>query len=328
MRWDHFLLSRLWTDEVHPVPVSQPSLLEMREEIRRTMGQAVDEPFLKVDHRHVIFTLPEALWQIVESDPELYVNDMFEAAKAVIGNLFKDKFKLFPVEFGIIEIVHYTGRDMKFNPHIHMLVTEGGLSKKGIWCQHYFWPYGVMNTYWKYEVLTRFARHSKKSFEKRAIIDGQWKYRFNDGTNGFVVKNYRDVLNVKDFGRYLARYVRHPPIGESRILSFDGQQIGIKYEWDNQMFETSVSIENFISSILANIPPKGFNVVRQFGLYCNLHYRWALAKILGLRFTFTTLVTFAPGMIKNGLPCPNCKGRMEPALIEYIREGRRVEIVF
>jgi hypothetical protein len=106
----------------------------MREEIRRAVGQTVDESFLKVDHRHVIFTLPEALWQIVESDPEPYVNDMFEAAKAVISHLFKDRFKLFPVEFGIIEIVHYTGRDMKFNPHIHMLVTEGGLSKKGIWC--------------------------------------------------------------------------------------------------------------------------------------------------------------------------------------------------
>jgi hypothetical protein len=275
----------------------------------------------------VIFTLPEALWRIVESDPGLYLNDMFEAAKTVISHLFKDRFKHVAVEFGCIAIVHFTGRDMKYNPHIHMIVTEGGLTKGGIWRPHKFWPYSVMNSYWKYEVLTRFARHSRKSLEKRAIIDEQRKQRFKDGTNGFVVKNYPGVLEVKNFGKYLARYVRHPPIGESRILSFDGTNVGIKYEWDNQMFETKVTTDDFISSILANIPPKGFNVVRQYGLYCNLHYSRAVVKIKLLRFTTITLVKFGLDMIRKGLPCPNCKGRMEPALVEYIQAGNWVRIV-
>jgi len=92
--------------------------------------------FFPVSHRHVIFTLPGPLWEFVRSDIGLYVKDMFEASVLVIRRLFARKFKHMAVNPGMICIVHFTGRDMKFNPHIHMLVTEGGLTKNGEWKDH------------------------------------------------------------------------------------------------------------------------------------------------------------------------------------------------
>ena len=285
-------------------------------------GRGLMDRFLSVPHRHVIFTLPRILWDVVKSNPGTLVNDMFEAAKTVILRLFNDRFKSLSVKPGIICLVHYTGRDMKYNPHLHMLVTEGGLTSKGLWKKHSFWPYSKMCAYWKYEVLKWFRFHMRHSLDVKAIIDHQQKQRFKDQTSGYVVKNYRDVVNVKDLGGYLARYVRHPPIGESRILAFDGEHIKIKYEWDNQMHLASIEIDDFIAALLSNIPPKGFKTVRQYGLYSNTLYLWACIKLTAAKYIPTTLDRYIPDLFKEEVICPNCKGVMKPIVMDYLCHGR------
>lgn len=292
------------------------------------MGEKINEPFFPKDCRHVIYTLPGALWDIVGSRAEVLVEDMLDAAKTVIYRLFKDRFRKIRIRPGIICIIHYSGRDMKYNPHIHMLVTEGGLSQIGVWKKHYYWDYQKMNVYWKYEILKRFRFHCKDSLEIKSLIDKQLKMRFKNDTNGYVVKNYRDVLNVKSMGSYLARYVRHPPIGESRILAFNGEEIKIKYEWDNKIHETEININQFIAAILANIPSKGFQVVRHYGLYSNLLYRWAYGKIIPNRLSAKIVGQQVIYPFKFEVVCPKCKGVMEPFQIEYIHQGEWMRLFF
>ena len=255
------------------------------------------------------------------SRSNVLIEDMLDAAKTVIIRIFEDRFRKVRVRPGIICIVHFSGRDMKYNPHIHMLVTEGGLSPIGLWKKHYYWDYQKMNTYWKYEVLKRFRFHCRDSLKMKSIIDKQLKMRFKDNTNGYVVKNYRDVLNVKSLGSYLARYVRHPPIGESRILAFDGEMIKIKYEWENKMHETEINIDQFIAAILDNIPSKGFKVVRYYGLYSNLLYRWAYRKISPNRLCSRIFGQQVLSPTKLEVVCLKCKGVMEPFFMEYIHRG-------
>lgn len=291
-------------------------------------GRKLMERFLLVDHRQIIFTLPGPLWDLVLSRPEVFINDMFEAVNAVIKRIFKHKFKKMHVRYGLISLIHYTGRDMKGNPHIHSIATEGGLTKYGKWLDNFFWPYKKMNEYWKYEVLKRFRGHHGLSLEEKAIIDAQWKKRFENGTNGFVVKNYRDILDVKNFGSYLARYVRHPPIGESRLLGFDGRNVRIKYEWDNDVFETDVSIDRFIKAILVNISPKGFQEVRYYGLYVNLFYTGARKVLMRISIKITTLYEFTEETRKKNIVCVRCKVVMEPMVLTYLQNGQMVRIIY
>ncbi len=298
------------------------------EALFRTMGESINEPFFPKDHRHVIFTLPGPLWDIVGSRSDVLIEDMLHAAKAVISRLFKDRFKKTLVQPGIISIVHFSGRDMKYNPHIHMLVTEGGLSRIGLWKKHYYWDYQKMNVYWKHELLKRFRFHCRDSLEIKSLIDKQLMMRFKDNTNSYVVKNYRGILNVKSIGSYLARYVRHPPIGESRILAFNGEEVKIKYEWDNKIRETEINVNQFIAAILANIPSKGFNVVRHYGLYSNLLYRWACSKIIANRKSLRIVGQQVICPFKAEVICLKCKGVMEPFQMEYIHRGEWVLVYF
>lgn len=292
------------------------------------MGASINGTFFPKDHRHVIFTLPGPLWDLVGLRSDVLIEDMLDAAKAVIYRLFQDRFRNIRVRPGIISIVHYSGRDMKYNPHIHMLVTEGGLSSTGLWKKHYFWEYQKMNSYWKHEILKRFRFHCRDSLEIKSLIDKQMKMRFKDHTNGYVVKNYRGVLNVKSIGSYLARYVRHPPIGESRILAFNGEEIRIKYEWDNKIHEAEINVNQFIAAILANIPTKGFKVVRHYGLYSNLLYRWACSKIIPNRLSSSVVGQQVIYPFKFEVNCPHCMGVMEPFQIEYTHHGEWVIVFF
>lgn len=291
-------------------------------------GRKLMERFLPKDHRHIIFTLPGPLWELVLSKPGVFLADMFEAVNAVIKRIFEHKFKKMRVRFGLISIIHYSGRDLKSNPHIHSIASEGGLTKNGRWFDNFYWPYKKMNEYWKYEVLKRFRSHHGLSLEEKSIIDGQWKKRFENGTNGFVVKNYRDILDVNNFGSYLARYVRHPPIGESRLLGFDGRNVNIKYEWDNEVFKTDVSIEDFIKAILMNISPKGFQEVRYYGLYANLFYNRSRKVLTGISIRVTTLYEFEEDARNKNIVCVRCKVVMEIMVLTYLRNGRMVRIIY
>ena len=261
------------------------------------------------------------------SDPGTLINDLFDAARTVIERLFEDRFGKMRVRPGMILVVHYTGRDMKYNPHIHMIVMEGGLTPWGTWKKYAYWPYMKMSAYWKHEVLRRLRFHLRGSLDAKAVIDRQRRMRFKNGTDGYVVKNYRDLKDVESLGSYLARYVRHPPIGESRILAFDGRGVRIKYEWDNEIHETTLTTERFIEAMLSNIPPKWFRVVRWYGLYSNTFHRWAMAKLTGVRYTPTTLEEFMCDPTGE-VTCPTCGGVMEPMVLEYVRNGRWEMIIF
>ena len=270
----------------------------------------------------MIFTLPPVVWELVAQDPGALIDDLFEASKRVIERLFEDRFRHMRVRPGMICVVHFTGRDLKWNPHIHMIVTEGGLTPWGEWRAHAFWVYSKVASYWKYEVLTRLRFHLRGSLDAKAAIDRQWTMHFKDGTEGYVVKHYRDLKDVEGLGSYLARYVRHPPIGESRILGFDERRVRIKYEWDNEIHETTVTTERFIEAMLSNIPPKWFRVVRWYGIYSNTQRVAAMESLIEARTMATTLDEFMPGQPRMTVICSTCGGVMDPAVMEYVRYGR------
>lgn len=125
--------------------------------------------YLDAPHRHVIFTLPDELWGYVQRYSEL-VDALFKAMNDTIQVLFDDRFKIY-VRPGIIALIHYTGRDMKYNPHIHVLVTEGGLDCNGNWRKHSYWPYERMRHIWQEEVIKRFRGILSKDIKIKSFLD-------------------------------------------------------------------------------------------------------------------------------------------------------------
>jgi hypothetical protein len=102
-----------------------------------------------VNHRHVIFTIDEGLRDVFLLHRHLLKALTDEAAKLIMG-FFKKKAKVTP---GIIAGLHTFGSGINFNPHVHMLVTMGGLTKQGEWKQYDFLPFAMLRKQWQTVVL-------------------------------------------------------------------------------------------------------------------------------------------------------------------------------
>jgi hypothetical protein len=189
---------------------------------------------------------------------------------------------------GVICIFHPFGKDLKFNPHVHALVTEGGLKKDMMteWVHMTYFPYEILRKKWQYLFLKNLRKATKDTLTHWTIEEPCFdKYR-----NGFYVRARDRVWNAKELGGYVVRYVRHPAIAESRLIGYDGNYVTFYYERmddsdkDGQRVEVTLPVMEFIDKIVNLIPPKGFKMIRHYGLYsrnqkgkvkeimCGLHF--------------------------------------------------------
>jgi len=213
-----------------------------------------------VGHRHITFTIAEELWSILEENEE-WRKELFKAANATLREVMEHK-------AGVVLTLHPYGKDMKVNYHIHALVTEGGIDKNGQWRSQPFIPYKKLRKVWQYEILTRLGAVMPKEYKYIKLINDLFM-RYKDG---FYVNAEPKVKDGKGVGKYIGRYLRHPAIADSRILSYDGEYVTFSYKDRSGSGKAIVRVKKvpvleFIHGVVRHIPPKQFKMVRYYGLY-------------------------------------------------------------
>lgn len=93
---------------------------------------AMSFKLIKVPHRHCVFTIPDELRHFFIEDRNL-LNCLFNAVRSVILEMFYKDNKTECFTPGMICVLHTFGRSLQWNPHIHCLVTEGGIGNKTVW---------------------------------------------------------------------------------------------------------------------------------------------------------------------------------------------------
>ena len=82
--------------------------------------------------------------------------------------------------------------------------------------------------------------------------------------------------------KYVGRYIRHPAVAESRIISYDGQEVVFWYEGDNKIKHyVTMSADEFIYAVIDHIPDKQFKTIRHYGVYSRGIKR-KLKRLLGV----------------------------------------------
>jgi len=95
-----------------------------------------------VKHRHVVLTIPEELRSVFYEDRTL-LKVLMDCAIVTVSDVIKWKLNYKAVP-GIVVVLHTYGKDMKFNPHLHCLVTEGGFKNNGMWVDLHYFPYPMI----------------------------------------------------------------------------------------------------------------------------------------------------------------------------------------
>lgn len=229
----------------------------------------MERDLFNVTHRHMIFTIPSSIWPYLKEHPSLW-RVMLDSVYQVLKDMmrYKDWIEVIP---GVICIFHPFSKDLKFNPHVHVLVTEGGLRKDNLdeWIHITYFPYEKLRKKWQYFFLKNLRKATKNTLTHWTIEEPNFKkYK-----NGFYVRAKDRIWDSKKLNNYIVRYVRHPAIAESRIIEYENDNVTFYYERmddsekNKQRIEVTLPVMEFIDRIVNLIPPKGFKMIRHYGLY-------------------------------------------------------------
>ena len=226
--------------------------------------------FAKVNHRHIILTVPGSLWKYFHNPKtlKLLADCGAELVQEVCHICLKGK----QIELGIILVTQTTGRKSTWNPHLHLLVTEGGLDKDNHWRDFYYFDYKILRKKWMYILLSALKKTFSSGPEALRLIDEAFK---TNAAMGFIARAKREKVRKTGIIGYLIKYVASPPIALYRITGYDGRYVEYCYREHptDRQASTKVSAFEFIARLIQHIPPKGLKLIRHYGLYARCKAR-------------------------------------------------------
>ncbi len=109
--------------------------------------------FEGVDYRHLILTVPEQLRVYFYREPKL-LDELVKTGLAMIKDVLEIYFRD-PVEAGYIVVLQTAGRSASYNPHLHIMMTAGGLSSNNEWRDIKYIPFSLLHKKWQYHFYSR-----------------------------------------------------------------------------------------------------------------------------------------------------------------------------
>ena len=217
---------------------------------------------IRVRHRHCVFTIDELLRPFFLENRSL-LNCLFHAVSNVVLSLFHKMNRSKNYTPGFIMVLHTFGRDLKWNPHIHCLISEGGFSDDGFWKNVSHFNYSYLRNAFRTALLNELEMRIGPSFKKTKALC----YRNNK--HGFYVYAKPKKCDPDTVIKYIGRYLGRPTIALSRIDSYDGETVTFHYNRheDDAYVQETLPVLDFIRRLIRHIPEKYFKMIRYGGLY-------------------------------------------------------------
>jgi Putative transposase/Transposase zinc-binding domain len=291
------------------------------------------ERLLPIGYFHVVFTLPAVLQPLILHNQRRLYKLLFQAASATLLTLSVDPHRL-GAQIGVTAILHTWGQQLRFHPHLHCVVTGGGLALDGQrWIagrRQYFLPVKVLGKLFRgkflaalktmYQVgqltLTGSVAHLNDPHAFQQLLDALYGCQW-------IVYAKRPFGGSAQVFRYLGRYSHRVAISNSRLLSMDEKQVSFHWKDYADGHQTKVmclSVEEFLRRFLLHVLPKGFVRIRHYGLLASVNVATKLARCRQLLGEEAKL---APPSCKNWIDrvlewtgqdpmrCPHCQGLLE-----------------
>lgn len=228
--------------------------------MRRTTSMSFK--LINVVHRHCVFTIDENLRDFFLNDRSL-LDCLFHAVASVVSNMFHKLNKSMNFTPGFIMVLHTFGRDLKWNPHIHCLISEGGYSDTGIWRNVSHFNYTYLRNAFRTALLNEMESIIGPSFKKVKALC------YKEHKHGFYVYAKPNKCDPYTVVKYIGRYLGRPVIATSRIDSYDGDFVTFHYNRheDDKYVQETLPVMDFIERLIRHIPEKHYKMIRYGGLY-------------------------------------------------------------
>jgi hypothetical protein len=224
------------------------------------------ERILPTHYFHVVVTLPAPLRPLALGNPRRVFDILFQAASKSLLELGRDKKRLGGI-LGFTAVLHTWTRELQFHPHLHLVVTGGGLSPDGErWIStatNYLFPVKVLSRLFRGKFLSALG-NAHEAGEIRVphgeTIDGiQTKLREKD----WVVYAKAPFKGAGHVYEYLGRYTHRVAISNQRLLEMDDEEV--RFLTRNGESVKLPPLE-FIRRFLLHVLPRGYVKIRHYGL--------------------------------------------------------------
>jgi hypothetical protein len=291
------------------------------------------EHLLPVEYHHVVFTLPAAVADVAFANPTALYDLLMRSAAATLRAVAANPKRLGAV-VGVLMVLHTWGQNLHHHPHVHGVVTGGGLScdpagkidaaPRWVACRPgFFLPVRVLSRVFRGKFLDGLNRLFA---EGKLLLPGHlhalaetgaraawWKTLY---AKDWVVYSERPFGGPEQVLKYLARYTHRVAISNSRLESLEDGRVTFRLKDDTEGGRTkrlTLDAEEFLRRFVQHVLPRGFVKIRHYGLLAN-GQREARLTVCRHLLLVATAAASGPSvdtvLIKPAQPrcCPECGG--------------------
>jgi Putative transposase/Transposase zinc-binding domain len=280
---------------------------------------------LPVEYHHVVFTLPAELAELATTNASALYNLLMQSAAETLREVAANPKRL-GAQIGVLMVLHTWGQNLHHHPHVHCVVTGGGLSCNGrgeveasprwLSCRPgFFLPVRVLSRVYRGKFLAglrALCAQGKLQLPSR-LQEATW---FAAWLSPLYQKDW--VVYAKPpFGRpeqvlkYLARYTHRVALSNHRLVKLEEGKVTFRYrDYADSRKEKllTLSAEEFLRRFVQHVLPKGFMKIRHYGLLSSRHREARLHEARKLLLPKLALQAGTATGIDPAEParCPQC----------------------
>lgn len=237
---------------------------------------------LACDHFHLVFTLPSEYHPLWRYNRKWFIQTQFEVVSETLKDLLLSKNEkqathksYLDATPGFMLVLHTWGRQLTLHPHIHCLITAGGLTPSGQWKaveNGFLLPVKVAKALYRGKFQARIKafiqsesvnipkddRRETLMLAHKSLYKKEWSVRIQE-----KYPHGNGVLS------YLSRYLGSSPIKAQQIQSVSHQSVefGYKDHRDGRHKTLRLTMPEFMKRLLIHQPEIGVHTVRYYGIY-------------------------------------------------------------
>ena len=297
--------------------------------------EAREKEMLPTSYFHIVFTLPEGLRPLALRNQKVVYNLLFKSVCETLTELARDS-KHLGAEIGFMAILHTWSQTLIDHPHLHCLVTGGGLSPDGKrWVcskKDFFIPVHVLSSLFRGKFLDGLKKEygaGKLKFpgqiEELKEASAFKRFLTNLYHQEWVVYCRPPLKNPEKVMDYLGRYTHRVALSNDRLVKMEGNQVTFRWRDsadNNKIKWLTLEAFEFIRRFLLHVLPNQFVKIRYYGILSHRSRKGKLLRckrLLGVvtseeteqvsKETWQDLLTRITGI--DPTICPHCgKGKM------------------
>ena len=288
------------------------------------------EHLLPVEYYHVVFTLPREVADLALANPAVMYDLLLQAAAATLRDVAANP-KHLGAQVGMLLVLHTWGQNLHHHPHVHAVVTGGGLScdRHGVVDASPRWVACRPGFFLPVQVLSRVFRGKFLAGLQQPFEQEGWSSPHGHARERRRSQRWLVARDRKEWVVYAKPPVRrsragaevpgpvHAPRGHQQLPAGgrggrpgDVPLQGLRGPTASKVM--TLSAEEFLRRFVQHVLPKGFVKIRHYGLLANRCREERLHPCRRLLLSATVAATAgldeAGAVAGAASRCPRCGG--------------------